>query len=150
MAEHRAHTARDVETNAAGGNDAALVRVESCHAADRKSISPMRVGHHIGRLDDSGERGDVGGLLIDLIVHITDEGFVREDDTRHPHRASWLDPPGRRVNSGETSRVHDLDVDDASCRPCAVGFLRYAQRCIRRALRLAGGSVLRLIDWLSP
>ena len=85
--QHRAHAAGDIEPDAAGRNDAALVGIEGRHAADGKAVAPMGVGHGIGCSDNARQRGDVCGLLVDLIVHVADQVFVGIDDRRHTHGA---------------------------------------------------------------
>ena len=126
--QHGSHAAGDVEADAAGGNDTALFRVERSHATDGEAISPMRVGHDIGRLDDPGQRGDVGGLLVDLVVHGPDEVFIGVDDAGHAHGAGRLDLPCRFVDTGEACRIHFAHLhqtsitqpaDQSPSAPCA-------------------------------
>ena len=48
------HSARNVESDPAGGDDAAVVNVRCRHATDRKPVSPVHVGHRKGGPDDPG------------------------------------------------------------------------------------------------
>ena len=124
--EHRAHAARDVEADAAGRHDAALLGIERRDAADREAVAPMGVRHGVGRLHDAGQRRDIDRLLEDLVVHVADQLLVGVDDRRHAHRAVRLDAPRRRIDAGETSGIHGrspLHVHDAGGRPQAVGVL---------------------------
>ena len=80
--QHRAHAAGDIEADAARRHDAALVRIEGRHAADRETIAPVGVRHGIGRLHDSGQRRDIGRLLVDFVVHVADQLLIGVDDRR--------------------------------------------------------------------
>ena len=88
------------------GNDAALIRIKRRHAADRKTVAPMRVRHDVGRLNDAGKHRDIGRLFTDLVVHVADQILVGENDDRHAHRALRIEPPSRRIDADEASRVH--------------------------------------------
>ena len=89
----------------------------------------MRVGHGIGCFDDARQRGDVCGLLVDLIVHVADQVFVGIDDRRHAHRAVRLDAPGGRVDARKPVRIHHwlrytstmqaADQPSLSCATCS-------------------------------
>ena len=88
-----AHAAGNVEAHSARRHYPALVRVECSHAADRKSVAPVRVRHGVGRLHDAGQRGDVHRLLVHLAVHVAHQRLAREDHRRHAHRALLRDLP---------------------------------------------------------
>ena len=88
-----AHTAGNIEADAAGRDHAALVGVEGRHAADGKAITPVRIGHGVTGLDDAGQGRDVDGLFVDLVVHGADERFIGVDDRRHAHGAVGFDLP---------------------------------------------------------
>lgn len=118
--EHRAHAAGNVEADAARRYDAALVGIEGGHPADREPIAPMRVRHRVNRLHDARQPRHIGGLLVDLIVHVGDERVVGVDDSRHAHAAHRLDAPCRFIEPREAGRIHRgrrSDVDDATGRP---------------------------------
>jgi hypothetical protein len=53
----------------------------------------MGVRHGVGALHDAGKLGDIGRLLVDLIVHGADEFLIRINDGWHPHAADRLNPP---------------------------------------------------------
>ncbi len=103
---HGAHTAGDVKADAAGGNDAALLRVERRHAADRKAVAPVRVRHDVTRLDDAGERSNTRCLLGHLVVHGPDQGLVGIEDDRHSHCPCGLNAPRHIIQLREIARVH--------------------------------------------
>ncbi len=88
-----AHAAGDVETHTAGRDHAAFRRVEGGDPADRKAITPMGVGHGVGRGDDTGQTGDVRHLLADLLVHSLDQVTVGIDDAGNAHGAVLRDMP---------------------------------------------------------
>jgi hypothetical protein len=46
------------------------LRVHGRDAADREAVAPVGVGHARLGSDDPGQRGDVRGLLEDLVVHL--------------------------------------------------------------------------------
>ena len=89
----RSHTAGDIETDAAARDHATLLRIKRSHAADGKTISPMRVGHGVGTLLYSGQCGDIAELLKHLAVHGLDQRLIGIDDGRHPHPPPGLDLP---------------------------------------------------------
>ena len=66
----------------------------------------MGVGHRIRCLHNAGQRSDVGSLLVDLVVHVTNQIFIGIDDRRHVHRAVRLNAPGRGVDTREAVRIH--------------------------------------------
>jgi hypothetical protein len=101
-----AHAAGDVESHAARRYDAALVGVERRHAADREAVAPVRVGHGIGSVYDSGQGRDVHRLLVDLMVHVADERFARIDHRRHAHRPVHGNLPFMVGAPPEKARVH--------------------------------------------
>ena len=151
--QHRAHAARDVESNASSRDDAALVRIECRDAPDREAVTPMRVGHGIGGLYDPWKRRHIDGLLEDLVIHVADQIFIGVNDRRHPHRALRLNPPCRGVDLSKTSRVHvrpRLYVHYAAGRPGAVQVLGDSECRIGRAFGLAGGGMALHIDRLTP
>jgi hypothetical protein len=88
-----ADAARDIEPDAARRHDAALLRIERCHAANRKSVPPVRIGHGVRRALNARQHGDVGDLLTDFLVHVTDERLGRVDHAGHAHRPGLRDPP---------------------------------------------------------
>jgi hypothetical protein len=104
--QHGANAARDIEADAASGYHAAVVQVECRHAADRESVAPVRVGHHISRLNDPGQRRDIHRLFVYLVIHVADQVFIGVDDRRNAHRTRGLDTPGRRINARETGSIH--------------------------------------------
>ena len=67
------------------------VGIEGRDAADREAVAPVRIGHRVGCPHDPGQRRDIDRLLIDLVVHVADQLFVRVDDGRHAHGAVRLD-----------------------------------------------------------
>ena len=66
----RADTAGDVKADAAGRHDAAIVRIECGNPADRKTVSPMGVGHRINGAREARQQCDVTQLRVDLVVHL--------------------------------------------------------------------------------
>jgi len=115
-----AHSAGDVEADAARGNHAALIGIESGDAADRKAVSPVRIRHGIGGPDDAGEPGDVDRLLIHLPVHRAQQRLGREDHGRHAHVIVRADLPLMRGSPGEEIQVHGSDIHHGLCQPLAV------------------------------
>ena len=93
LVQHQAHAAVDVEADAAR-RDHAAGRIHRRHAADRKAVAPVRVGHDEARADDAGQAGDVGGLLKDRIVHRVEQLARRVDADRHAHARP---PAGRNL-----------------------------------------------------
>ena len=63
---HRADATRNIEADAARRDDAAELRVEGRHPADRKAVAPMRIRHGVASLDDAGQRSDIGRLFARL------------------------------------------------------------------------------------
>jgi hypothetical protein len=55
----RTHTAGNIETDTACGDNASGIRVEGCDAADREAVAPVRVRHGVGCADDAGKPGDI-------------------------------------------------------------------------------------------
>ena len=55
----RPHTTRHVETNAASGYYAALVRIKRSDPADRKAISSVGVRHGVSGSGNAWKRGNV-------------------------------------------------------------------------------------------
>ncbi len=108
--QQRAHAAGNVETHAARRHDAALIGVEGGHPADRKAVSPMRIRHRKRCLDDARQRGDVGDLLGDLVVHSPDQRLVRIDDPRHPHLPGLRQLPLVAADPLQPSRIHGLSL----------------------------------------
>ena len=109
----------------------------------------MGIGHGIGGLNDSRQRGHIGRLLVHLVIHVADQVLVGIDDRRHAHGAIRLDAPGRSIDARETVCVHlsaHSYVYDTACRPQAVRFPRYAQGGVGRALRLTGRRMPRHVD----
>ena len=88
-----AHAAGNIEPDTARRNHAAKIRIEGGHTADGKAVTPVRVGHGVGRFHDAWEAGDIHDLLIHFVVHGLDQLLVGEDDARNPHRAMRLDAP---------------------------------------------------------
>ena len=81
-----ADAAVDVVADAAGRDDAALRRVGGRHAADRKPVAPVDVGHGQAGPLDAGERGHVGHLLGGVVVaDLLDQRGVGVDDAVDPH-----------------------------------------------------------------
>jgi hypothetical protein len=68
------HAAVDVEADAPRRDDAG-VGPEGGHSADREAVAPVAVGHAEGGADDAGQAGDVGDLLEDAGVHLTEQGL---------------------------------------------------------------------------
>ncbi len=81
------HATGNIETDTAGGDDAAVVRIEGGHAADRETIAPVRIGHHHSGLHDARQCADVTDLLPDLVVHFLDQLAIGVDERRHSHLA---------------------------------------------------------------
>ncbi len=104
--QHRSHAAGNVEADPAGRYNTALIGIEGGNAADRKTITPMRIRHHIRSLDDAGQHRDIDRLLVDFVVHVADEIFVSIDDCRDAHCALWLDAPGGFIDAREACRIH--------------------------------------------
>src|SRR5690606_31579178 len=88
-----ADAARDVETDAAGRDDAAFVRIEGGDAAYGEAVAPMRVRHRVRGADDPRQRRDVAELLVDLHIHRADQRLAAVDHARHAHRAARRDAP---------------------------------------------------------
>ena len=101
-----AHPAGDVEADPTAGNHPALVGVEGRHPADGEAIAPVGVGHGIGGLDDARQAGDVDHLLVHLVVHVADQGFVAEEDAGDAHGALGLDAPLGVGELGQGLGVH--------------------------------------------
>ena len=151
--QHRAHPARDVESDAACRHDAPMIGIKRRDATDRETITPMGIRHGIGSRHDPGKRCHIHRLLKDLVIHAPDQILVGINDRRHAHCAARLDPPRGGVDPGEASGVHGrspLHVHDAGCRPGAVDVLGHFQRGIGRALRLAGRGMASDVDRLTP
>jgi hypothetical protein len=104
--QQTAHATGNIEADAAGGNDSAFLGIEGRHASNGKTIAPMGVGHGVDRAHDTGQHRDIGGLRIDLVIHVADEGFVGVDNSRNPHAAGGFDAPGRFIDACEASGVH--------------------------------------------
>ena len=49
--------------------------------------------------------GSIATLAAYLIVHVTDQILVGINDDWHAHRTLRLEPPGRRIDADEASRV---------------------------------------------
>ena len=86
-------SAGNVEAHAAGRHHAAEIGIECGDPADGKPIAPMSIRHRIGRLDDAGQRGHVGHLLVHFLVHMVNQLFGSVDHTRHSHLAARRDVP---------------------------------------------------------
>ena len=102
----RPDTARNVETDTARRNHAALVGIERGNAADGKTIPPMGVGHDIAGAGDAGQCGDIDGLFAYLVVHGLDQFTVGIDDHRRLHRAERLHAPRRIGGASKTISIH--------------------------------------------
>src|SRR6185295_6217286 len=107
----RTDAAGDIEPDTARRDHTALVRIESGHPADGKSITPVRIWHGARRLHDAWETGDVGDLLEYLLVHGLDQVLVGEDNARHTHPATRLDTPLVAVHPGQFLKVHCLTTN---------------------------------------
>lgn len=87
------HPTRNVEADTAGGDDPVGVDVGGRHAADRKPVSPVHVGHRIGCPDDSWQRRHVGHLgQRHILVFVGQQRSRREHDPRYAHRALLFYP----------------------------------------------------------
>lgn len=82
-----------------------IVHRESGHAADRKTMAPMRVRRGKRGLLDAGQRDLVDGLLIDLVVYPGNQRLAAIDDHRHAHRSTRC-ASGIR-SGGVTGEFHD-------------------------------------------
>ncbi len=67
--------------SATGGNYAALSRIEGSYAADRKTVTPMGIGHGINRPDQPRQRSNVDNLLTDLFIHPTNQCGIGIDNS---------------------------------------------------------------------
>ena len=85
IGDNQAHAAVDVESDAAGRNDAAFAHVHRCDAADRKAIAAMAIGHAERVTRNPGQSGDVADLLVNGLVHFANQLFGRNDPRRHAH-----------------------------------------------------------------
>jgi hypothetical protein len=104
--QHRAHATGNVEADATGRHDAALVRIEGRDSANREAIAPVGVRHGIRRPDDPRQGRDVGCLLVDLVVHVADEVFVGINDRRDQHSPVRLDTPRGGIDAREATGIH--------------------------------------------
>jgi hypothetical protein len=103
-----AHAAGDIETDAAGRDDPALLGIEGRHAADRETVTPVRVRHRIGMIDDARQGRHVSHLLVNLVVHGFDQRTIGVNDRGHPHPALCRDFPGVCVTLGKQAEFHAL------------------------------------------
>jgi len=104
--EKRAHAAGNVEADATRGDHAAVIGIERGDAADRKAVAPVRVGHRERRLDDARQRGDVGNLLGDLIVHRADQCLVGVDHAGNAHLSRARQLPLALASTVQSCTVH--------------------------------------------
>jgi hypothetical protein len=112
--------ARYVVADPSGGDDAALVRIEGGHAADRKTIAPVCVGHGVRAFHDAGQGGDVAQLFVHLAIHGANQGFVSVDHRGHAHGVVGSDFPLVVGVAGEEGEVHDqigFRFQVSGCRP---------------------------------
>jgi hypothetical protein len=101
-----ADAAGNIETDAAGRDNAPLLGVERGHATNRKAVAPVGIRHGVGGLDNAGESGHVTDLLIDLEIHVLNQRTSGVDDAGHAHLAGGLDPPLELGFAGQQARVH--------------------------------------------
>ena len=80
-----AHAAVNVESNAAGRDDAAFVHVHRRDAADGESVTAVAVRHAERVARDARQRRDVADLLVNGFVHFAHQFFCRDDPRRHAH-----------------------------------------------------------------
>ena len=66
----------------------------------------MGIRHHIRRLNDPRQGRDIGRLLVNLVIHVTDQIFIGIDDCRDAHRAVRLNAPSGFVDTGKAVRIH--------------------------------------------
>src|SRR6266545_280497 len=81
----QAHTAVDVESDAARRDHASLVHIHRCDPPNGKTIAAMAVGHAERVAADARQRGYVADLLVNSFVHFAYQLFCRDDARRHAH-----------------------------------------------------------------
>jgi hypothetical protein len=101
-----AHPAGDIEAHPARRHHAAIGRIECRDPAYGETITPVGVGHGIGGLDDPRQSGDIGHLLVDLVVHVLDELAAGVDDGGNPHGAACRHLPGELADLFEAGKIH--------------------------------------------
>lgn len=80
--QHGSHTAANIETDAARGNDAAKIGIERRDSANRKAVAPMPIRHHIRSADDARQRRHTRRLLDHFVVHMQQKVLISMDDDR--------------------------------------------------------------------
>lgn len=84
----------------------------------------MSVRHGVGRPYNTRQSGDVGDLLIDLVIYVADQVLVGVDDRGNVHAGDGRDAPFEVGNALQFREVHliwspqaslgrALDIDDA-------------------------------------
>src|SRR5262249_30229810 len=109
---HEPHAAIDVIADAAGGDDAALIRVGRADAADAEAVAPVDVWHRQAGDLDTGKERDVGDLLGSLVLaELIDQPLVGENEAVDAHALLVVlrDAEAILVDLFERSRVGFLD-----------------------------------------
>jgi len=106
LGRHQAAAAVDVVAHAAGRNDARL-QIESRHAADGKSVSPVNIRHGEREIDDAGQMGNVGHLPGAFVFGQQAGRFnARVNDARHAHGAGLRHQPAVVVQFFQFDFLH--------------------------------------------
>jgi hypothetical protein len=112
---HEPHPAGDVESHAAGRDDAPVVDVRGRYPSDGKAVTPVDVRHRIGGSDDARKGGHVRHLLDrPILLRLLGQLLSGEHDPRDAHagHTSLRDLPDEFFDAFEFHGHPDLE-----CRP---------------------------------